>query len=331
MPAETKEQEVLHGRNYDHTSWREEESPPVSSAVSSTSTYSSSTDSSWNGDNFHDNALEKFIEPHQNPNTTIENSTRKRMLIASPTTSSPSSPSAAIRVSERCEDTEEESMRKKQKTEFAKDSHIKQKKECLDMNEQLKQSGAADYLIRTYKMISDCSDKRSDLAAWSNENEPFSFIIKDKDELERVMIPSYFKSSTKFDSFSRSLNFYGFKKETIAPPFFNTNNEGPQIQFSHENFKRGSIHLLNQIKRSTNKSRDNALHTCSSVEQQTQDIMILKERVANLESDRDQQKVETESLKNLIRRLIGELNSLREQTDSSFPQYLRSSGLSPAY
>lgn len=323
--AETKEQEVLHGRNYDH-SWEE------SSPAPALSIYSSSPDSSWNGDNFHDNALGNSIQPHQNPNTTIENSKRKRMLIVSPTTSSPSSPSATIRVSERsCEDTEEESMRKKQKTESAIDGNIKQKKECLDMNEQLKQSGAADYLIRTYKMISDCSDKRSDLAAWSNDNEPFSFIIKDKNELERVMIPSYFKSSTKFDSFSRSLNFYGFKKETIAPPFINTNNEGPQIQFSHENFKRGSIHLLSQIKRSTNKSRDNALHTCSSVEQQTQDMMMLKERIANLESDRDQQKVETESLKNLIRRLIGELNSLREQTDSSFPQYLRSSGLSPAY
>ena len=193
--AETKEQEVLHGRNYDH-SWEE------SSLAPALSIYSSSPDSSWNGDNFHDNALGNSIQPHQNPNTTIENSKRKRMLIVSPTTSSPSSPSATIRVSERsCEDTEEESMRKKQKTESAIDSNIKQKKECLDMNEQLKQSGAADYLISkfnflfwmfilnvpelsfrfyihmqltrpfklfkgTYKMISDCSDKRSDLAAW---------------------------------------------------------------------------------------------------------------------------------------------------------------------
>jgi hypothetical protein len=55
-------------------------------------------------------------------------------------------------------------------------------------------------------MINECDPL---ICSWSQDGE--KFIVKDPELLAKNVIPKYF-GHNKFSSFSRQLNFYGFKK-----------------------------------------------------------------------------------------------------------------------
>ena len=60
-------------------------------------------------------------------------------------------------------------------------------------------------------MISECDPR---ICAWSADGN--KFIVKDPEILARDVIPKYF-GHNKFASFSRQLNFYGFRKMQVCP------------------------------------------------------------------------------------------------------------------
>ena len=61
-------------------------------------------------------------------------------------------------------------------------------------------------LTETYAMIDSCD---SSIACWSEDGK--TFIVKNTSIFEKQTIPTFFKHS-KFSSFVRQLNFYGYVK-----------------------------------------------------------------------------------------------------------------------
>ena len=61
-------------------------------------------------------------------------------------------------------------------------------------------------------MISKCDEEYPDVAAWSADGD--RFYIKDQKKFAEEIIPQYF-DATKFPSFVRQLNFYGFRKVQV--------------------------------------------------------------------------------------------------------------------
>jgi len=108
----------------------------------------------------------------------------------------------------------------------------------------------------TYEMITDCDP---DLAEWTSDGE--MFVVKNPALFAKRVIPEYFDHS-KFESFTRQLNFYGFNKveskviriKDIDPGTIN------HVTFYNEYFKRGRRDLLGTIQRSTNRGKSQLNH-----------------------------------------------------------------------
>jgi HSF-type DNA-binding len=101
-----------------------------------------------------------------------------------------------------------------------------------------------------------------DLVSWSNGD---SFVIVDVEKFSQTVLPKYFKHS-KFTSFVRQLNFYGFRKirsdhgqnETAASRDYDDDSsaEGSTkklttVRFYHEFFQANRPELLYRIQRAT--------------------------------------------------------------------------------
>jgi HSF-type DNA-binding len=105
------------------------------------------------------------------------------------------------------------------------------------------------FLRKTFDLISSCD---SSLAGWSRSGE--TFIIKDPERFASEVIPVFFKHS-KFSSFVRQLNFYGFRKVKSAAPLDDPSADSSQWwEFKHDSFLRDQPHLLSEIKRATHYS-----------------------------------------------------------------------------
>lgn len=114
------------------------------------------------------------------------------------------------------------------------------------------------FIAKTYRIIN--SDEPT--ACWVQGGK--SFLILDPRKFSKTVLPKYFKHS-KFSSFVRQLNFYGFRKLRIqaGPLLTNENTEnrddrseeiGSPVCFHHEFFQANQPKLLYRIERNTKKT-----------------------------------------------------------------------------
>ena len=61
--------------------------------------------------------------------------------------------------------------------------------------------------LETYDMINDCDPH---IASWTKDG--IAFVIKDQHKFAKEVLPKFFEH--KFDTFTRQLSFYGFRKKT---------------------------------------------------------------------------------------------------------------------
>lgn len=95
---------------------------------------------------------------------------------------------------------------------------------------------------KLYNLLEDADEQGfSDLIAWQKEGQ--SFKIHKVEEFSTKIMVSYF-SQTKFKSFQRQLNMYGWKKVQVGP------NKGG---YYHPDFIRGSPDLCRDIVRRRSK------------------------------------------------------------------------------
>mmetsp|Transcript_32087 Transcript_32087/g.36482 ORF Transcript_32087/g.36482 Transcript_32087/m.36482 type:complete len:446 (-) Transcript_32087:75-1412(-) len=152
----------------------------------------------------------------------------------------------------------------------------------IKIENQAKQSNEAVpiFLRKTYHMIDTCD---VNVACWSNDGE--TFIVKNTEIFEKSIIPQFFKHS-KFSSFVRQLNFYGFRKIKYADTIkIDAKLEAETAnfwRFRHEKFIRGKPELLIDIKRS-NGHQGNAVKKVSpNIVKSSEDASILKNEVTTL-------------------------------------------------
>eukprot|EP00611_Tribonema_gayanum_P025718 TRINITY_DN5941_c0_g1_i1.p1 TRINITY_DN5941_c0_g1~~TRINITY_DN5941_c0_g1_i1.p1 ORF type:complete len:495 (+),score=225.05 TRINITY_DN5941_c0_g1_i1:211-1695(+) len=102
------------------------------------------------------------------------------------------------------------------------------------------------FLRKTYDMINSCDQT---LAGWSAKGD--TFVIKDPDRFAAEVIPTFFKHS-KFSSFVRQLNFYGFRKvKALDGRDAGAAAAAGWWEFKHDLFTRATPHLIAEIKRAT--------------------------------------------------------------------------------
>lgn len=110
------------------------------------------------------------------------------------------------------------------------------------------------FLRKTYHMIDTCDPS---IATWSEDGE--TFIVKQPDVFSSKIIPQFFKHS-KFSSFVRQLNFYGFRKikfsDSIKIDEKLERETKDYWRFRHECFRKGREDLLTGIKRSNSNQSE---------------------------------------------------------------------------
>lgn len=109
-----------------------------------------------------------------------------------------------------------------------------------------------------------------------------TFIVKNTDVFEKKIIPQFFKHS-KFSSFVRQLNFYGFRKIKYADTIkIDAKLEAETAnfwRFRHEKFVRGKPELLIDIKRS------NGHQSSSTKNSAVTPIVVKSEEAASLKTE----------------------------------------------
>ncbi|KAF8317453.1 hypothetical protein DL93DRAFT_2055636 [Clavulina sp. PMI_390] len=101
------------------------------------------------------------------------------------------------------------------------------------------------FLNKLYQMIDEPTT--DDIIHWADDGE--SFYILSQDELQRNVLPHWFKHN-KFTSFVRQLNMYGFHKMQQMKQGALKNAADEEVwQFHEPNFRRGRLDLLKLITR----------------------------------------------------------------------------------
>uniref|UniRef100_A0A7S2MPI4 HSF-type DNA-binding domain-containing protein n=1 Tax=Helicotheca tamesis TaxID=374047 RepID=A0A7S2MPI4_9STRA len=143
------------------------------------------------------------------------------------------------------------------------------------------------FLRKTYHMVDTCDPE---VASWSEDGE--TFVVKNTEVFEKQIIPQFFKHS-KFTSFVRQLNFYGFRKikycDTIKIDAKLEAETANFWRFRHEKFLRGRPDLLIEIKRSNGQSKSTTATEQSSQNnnkisavEKPEDVLSLKGEVSTL-------------------------------------------------
>jgi len=148
------------------------------------------------------------------------------------------------------------------------------------------------FLRKTYHMIDTCDSK---IASWSDDGE--TFVVKQPKIFESTIIPQFFKHS-KFSSFVRQLNFYGFRKikysDTIKIDAQLEAETANYWRFRHEHFLRGRPELLMEIKRSNSQSQEQKADGKGKGEEKVgksevkgikSDVETLKDRIAKMSEE----------------------------------------------
>jgi len=147
------------------------------------------------------------------------------------------------------------------------------------------------FLRKTYHMIDTCDPL---VASWSDNGE--TFVVKQPNVFETKIIPQFFKHS-KFSSFVRQLNFYGFRKikfsDTIKIDAKLEAETANFWRFRHENFIRGRPELLVDIRRSNSQSVTEKVKTAPKAKGEDvtglkSEVNTLKDRIAQMTTNIDQ-------------------------------------------
>ena len=133
----------------------------------------------------------------------------------------------------------------------------------------------AVFLEKTYDIIEQQS---SHIIEWAQDGK--SFVVKDPEYFASKIIPRFFKHS-KFASFVRQLNFYGFRKLPVEGWHDQTSDTSKWWQFSHPKFVRGERDVLPQIKRKT--YGHSAVADATDVTRLQCEVKELKQQVAELQ------------------------------------------------
>lgn len=144
----------------------------------------------------------------------------------------------------------------------------------------------------------------SRIACWSEGGD--TFIIKIPTEFADKIIPLYFKHS-KFTSFVRQLNFYGFRKLKVDDPQ-NLHKENSWWEFQHDKFVRGKKELLKDIRR----------RTCSGSEglnQMGREMASLKSEVKSLKEDMAEMKGSLDYLTQVVTELLSPNATKKRKSD----------------
>jgi hypothetical protein len=95
--------------------------------------------------------------------------------------------------------------------------------------------------LKLYRMLEEVENQGNEhIVSWHPDGR--SFHVHNTEKFVEVVLPHHFKQ-TKYKSFQRQLNFYGFQRITSGPL------EG---SYGHTNFIRGNEELCKVIKRQTN-------------------------------------------------------------------------------
>jgi len=146
-------------------------------------------------------------------------------------------------------------------------------------NERKKQAVLNKFLTKSYHMIDQCDPE---IAGWSTSGD--SFTVRDVESFERQVLPQYFNHS-KFSSFTRQLNFYGFQKIRLDADLQRNNSS---VRFYHENFQRGKPDLLQKISRTTAKVAIQAASSNDQIEALKTEVAQLHEQLHDLNNRLDE-------------------------------------------
>lgn len=153
-----------------------------------------------------------------------------------------------------------------------------------------------DFLLPQFlkKVIAILNNEDSTIVHWNESGE--IIVIENIDLFSDYILPKYYKA-TKFNSFIRQLNLYGFKKSSSST-FINNK----VAEFSHPYFKRGNEDLLRYIKKK--KVVDNDGSNSPVLNESANSNLLLV--ISNLQQ-------EILNLKNELRICKQENNTLKQQ------------------
>ena len=137
--------------------------------------------------------------------------------------------------------------------------------------------------------------------------------MKEPETFEKVIIPQFFKHS-KFSSFVRQLNFYGFRKIKYTDSIrINTLEEQKTAnfwRFRHENFRKGREDLLADIKRMNSASKEVAKKASASAASSTTPTMTKKVVDKKGGAEVKELKEELNTLKDRIKEMTSNIDQL---------------------
>jgi len=150
-------------------------------------------------------------------------------------------------------------------------------------------------------MITSCDDEK---ACWSKDGK--SFFIKNVETFSSNILPQYFKHS-KFSSFVRQLNFYGFTKTKDVNIKVVESHEIKYWQFHHRQFQRSNPELLVKIVRrlSNNHGAGQNQRKKAATEEE--------ELGCTTKDSKEKERRETDIVKKEIQVLKGKVHSMEDE------------------
>ncbi|KAE8260418.1 hypothetical protein A4X13_0g359 [Tilletia indica] len=115
------------------------------------------------------------------------------------------------------------------------------------------------FVNKLYSMLED--DRIANMISWAPSGTVFS--VANPSVFSKVVLPQWFKHSN-WQSFVRQLNMYGFNK--VNQTFQGDPIDEIQVwEFRHPRFRRGEVHLLNEIKRKNSRQKRAMSPTTQSI------------------------------------------------------------------